>query len=37
MTTSQAADYTGARGSNAGDQFHEYWALEQVLELLRRH
>jgi len=28
------ADYRGARGSNAGDQFHELWALEQVLKLL---
>lgn len=28
-------DYGGARGSNAGDQFHELWALQQVLELLR--
>jgi len=27
-------DYGGARGSNAGDQFHELWALQQVLELL---
>ena len=35
MSSSSAADYTGARGSNAGDQFHEFWALEQVLALLR--
>jgi hypothetical protein len=28
-------DFRGARGSNAGDQFHEYWALEQVLGLLQ--
>ena len=35
MNSSSAADYTGARGSNAGDQFHEFWALEQVLGLLR--
>lgn len=28
------ADFRGARGSNAGDQFHELWALEQVLGLL---
>ena len=28
-------EYTGARGSNAGDQFHELWALQQILELLR--
>ncbi len=28
-------DYTGARGSNTGDQFHELWALQQVLDLLQ--
>lgn len=28
-------DYGGARGSNTGDQFHELWALQQVLDLLR--
>ena len=28
------ADFRGARGSNAGDQFHELWALEQILALL---
>jgi energy-coupling factor transporter ATP-binding protein EcfA2 len=27
-------DYGGARGSNAGDQFHENWALLQVINLL---
>jgi hypothetical protein len=27
-------DFSGARGSNTGDQFHELWALQQVLELL---
>jgi hypothetical protein len=27
-------DYQGARGSNAGDQFHELWTLLRVLELL---
>jgi hypothetical protein len=27
-------DYRGARGSNAGDDFHELWALRQVLTLL---
>ena len=32
LTTS--VDYGGARGSNAGDQFHELWALQQTLELL---
>ena len=30
----QLADYRGARGSNARDEFHELWALEQVLGLL---
>lgn len=29
------ADYGGARGSNAGDQFHELWALQQILGLLK--
>lgn len=28
------SDFRGARGSNAGDQFHELWALEQILALL---
>ena len=27
-------DYRGARGSNAGDNFHELWALRQALALL---
>jgi hypothetical protein len=27
-------DYSGARGSNAGDDFHELWALRQALALL---
>lgn len=30
-----SVDFGGARGSNTGDQFHELWALQQVLELLR--
>lgn len=30
-----ASIYQGARGSNAGDQYHELWALQQVLSLLR--
>lgn len=29
-----SADFRGARGSNTGDQFHELWALQQVLGLL---
>ncbi len=28
------ADYRGARGANAGDGFHELWALRQALALL---
>ena len=28
------ADYRGARGSNAGDDFHELWAMQQALGLL---
>lgn len=28
------ADYKGARGSNAGDDFHELWAMQQALGLL---
>jgi len=28
------ADYRGARGANAGDNFHELWALRQALTLL---
>ncbi len=36
MTTSKkSVDFRGARGSNTGDQFHELWALQQVLDLLR--
>lgn len=31
---SSSIDYSGARGSNTGDQFHELWALQQVLDLL---
>lgn len=27
-------DYTGAKGSNAGDDYHELWALRQALTLL---
>lgn len=29
-------DYRGARGSNAGDDFHELWALRQALTLLEQ-
>jgi hypothetical protein len=35
VPTDNAADYGGARGSNAGDQFHELWALQQILGLLK--
>jgi hypothetical protein len=31
---SPLTDAAGARASNAGDQFHELWALQQALELL---
>ena len=34
MNPSNAVDYRGARASNAGDQFHELWALQQILGLL---
>lgn len=34
-TFTPSIDYRGARGSNTGDQFHELWALQQVLDLLR--
>ncbi len=35
MTTlAKNIDFSGARGSNTGDQFHEFWALQQVLDLL---
>lgn len=33
-TPPSSADFRGARGSNTGDQFHELWALQQVLGLL---
>ena len=33
-TITASIDFRGARGSNTGDQFHELWALQQVLELL---
>ncbi len=28
------ADYRGARGANAGDDYHELWALRQALSIL---
>lgn len=33
-TFTPSIDFLGARGSNTGDQFHELWALQQVLDLL---
>jgi len=33
-TLGKNVDFSGARGSNTGDQFHEFWALQQVLDLL---
>lgn len=35
MSTFTPSIFSGARGSNTGDQFHELWALQQVLDLLR--
>lgn len=32
--TSSGIDFSGARGSTAGDVFHELWALQNVLALL---
>ena len=29
-------DFRGARGSNAGDDFHELWATRQVIRLLSK-
>jgi hypothetical protein len=34
-TYTPSIDFRGARGSNTGDQFHELWALQQILDLLR--
>lgn len=34
MPTTSRSRFLGARASNAGDQFHELWALRQALELL---
>lgn len=33
----EQADYRGARGSNAGDNFHELWALRQSLSLIEQN
>ena len=30
-------DYVGARGSNAGDEYHELWAVRHALRLLDEH
>ena len=30
-------DYGGARGSNAGDAYHELWAVRHALRLLDEH
>ena len=32
-----AIDYAGARGSNAGDEYHELWAVRHALRLLDEH
>lgn len=36
MASSQKADFGGARGSNTGDDFHEFWAMRQALRLIDR-
>lgn len=36
MASSQKADFGGARGSNTGDDFHEFWAMRQALRLIER-
>lgn len=36
MASSQQADFGGARGSNTGDDFHEFWAMRQALRLIER-
>ncbi|MBN8956338.1 MAG: hypothetical protein J0H17_07105 [Rhizobiales bacterium] len=37
MASSQKADFGGARGSNTGDDFHEFWAMRQALRLIERN
>jgi hypothetical protein len=36
MPNSQKPDFSGARGSNTGDDFHEFWAMRQALRLIER-
>lgn len=36
MPNSQKPDFGGARGSNTGDDFHEFWAMRQALRLIER-
>ena len=36
MASSKKADFSGARGSNTGDDFHEFWAMRQALRLIER-
>lgn len=36
MASSQKVDFSGARGSNTGDDFHEFWAMRQALRLVER-
>lgn len=36
MASSPKADFGGARGSNTGDDFHEFWAMRQALRLIER-
>ena len=34
MAEDSTFDFAGARGSNAGDEYHELWAVRQALRLL---
>jgi hypothetical protein len=36
MASSRKPDFGGARGSNTGDDFHEFWAMRQALRLIER-
>lgn len=36
MPSSKKPDFGGARGSNTGDDFHEFWAMRQALRLIER-
>lgn len=36
MPSPKKPDFGGARGSNTGDDFHEFWAMRQALRLIER-